>query len=330
MTTSDELVFDVRGLSVAFQSDTGTVRALDDVSLSAHRGEILGVVGESGCGKSTIGMSVMGLLPAAARVLGGEIRLDGSDLLSLSPSDLRRLRGREMGMIFQEPMTSLNPVMTVGRQIAEVLRRHRRTSRASSMKCAIELLELVGIPDARSRSGSYPHQLSGGMRQRVVIAMAVACEPKLLIADEPTTALDVTVQAQILDLLRRLRDDVGVTIVLIAHNLGVIAQTADRVAIMYAGRKVEEGRTGDLLDSPRHPYTARLLAATPQAFRASGTNVRRLAEIPGHVPMLPDADTSCTFAPRCHRAVEICTRRRPELEKVGNSHVACFRPEDST
>jgi peptide/nickel transport system ATP-binding protein len=324
-----ERVLEVRGLSVVFRSRTGVVQALDDVSLDAGHGEIVGIVGESGCGKSTLGMSMMGLLPDAAMVQNGEIRLSGNDLLTLSLAELRRIRGREIGMIFQEPVTSLNPAMPVGRQVAEVLRRHRGTSRRVSLDRAIELLNLVGIPDARGRSNAYPHQLSGGMCQRVAIAIAIACEPQLLIADEPTTALDVTVQAQILELLQRLRDEVGVTIVLITHNLGVIARMADRVVIMYSGRKVEEGKTRDVLDTPRHPYTARLLAATPQASRRDGATARRLAEIPGRVPVLGAPATSCTFAPRCPRVVEVCTARRPELDRVGDSDVACFRPEES-
>jgi peptide/nickel transport system ATP-binding protein len=332
-------VLEVRGLSVSFRSQGGEVLALDDVSLRVDPGEIVGVVGESGCGKSTFGLSVMGLLPDSATVRGDGVLLAGRDLLTLSPAQLRRVRGSEIGMIFQEPMTSLNPVMPVGRQISEVLRRHRRMTRQAAAARTVELLELVGIPDPVRRSRARPHQLSGGMRQRVMIAIAVACEPKLLIADEPTTALDVTVQAQILDLLRSLRDRVNLAIVLITHNLGVIATMADRVAIMYAGRKVEEGRTRDVLDTPRHPYTARLLAATPQSARTapartgSGAAVplaqRRLAEIPGQVPVLTAAATTCTFAPRCHRRLDMCDRQRPELRREGGNLVACFHPEES-
>ncbi|MFF0372594.1 ABC transporter ATP-binding protein [Micromonospora sp. NPDC005087] len=331
-------VLDVSGLSVSFRSDGGEVLALDDVSLRVEPGEIVGVVGESGCGKSTLGLSIMGLLPSAAMVRGGNIRLAERDMLTLPAATLRRVRGSEVGMIFQEPMTSLNPVMAVGRQISEVLRRHRHMSRHAAAARAIELLELVGIPDAARRSRAYPHQLSGGMRQRVMIAIAVACEPKLLIADEPTTALDVTVQAQILDLLRSLRDRIDLAILLITHNLGVIATMADRVAIMYAGRKVEEGRTRDILDTPRHPYTARLLASTPRSSRPvlattagrtgdPATTERRLAEIPGRVPMLTEPATTCTFAPRCHRQLDRCTQQRPELESVASNQIACFNPE---
>jgi peptide/nickel transport system ATP-binding protein len=332
-------LLDVSGVSVSFRSDGGDVLALDDVSLRVDPGEIVGVVGESGCGKSTLGLSIMGLLPSTAVVRGSGIRLAGHDMLTLEPSRLRRIRGNEVGMIFQEPMSSLNPVMPVGRQISEVLRRHRHMPRSAAETRAVELLELVGIPDPARRSRAYPHQLSGGMRQRVMIAIAVACEPQLLVADEPTTALDVTVQAQILDLLRSLRDRVDLAIMLITHNLGVISTMADRVAIMYAGRKVEEGKTRDVLDTPRHPYTARLLSSPPQSSRTESANTavtthgpvagRRLAEIPGRVPTVTEAATACTFAPRCHRRLDVCTEQRPELESVGGNQVACFHPEES-
>jgi peptide/nickel transport system ATP-binding protein len=323
-------VLDVEDLSVKFRSRTGTVQALDQVSVRLDSSEILGVVGESGCGKTTLGMAIMGLLPEVAVVEKGAVRVGGQNLLGLAPRQLRAMRGRELGMVFQDSLTSLNPVMPVARQIAEVLRYHTQRSRRGAHSRAVELLDLVGIPDAASRASDYPHQLSGGMRQRVAIAMAIACEPKVLIADEPTTALDVTVQQQVLELLRGLRRDVGIAIMLITHNLGVIARMADRVVVMYAGRAVEEGPTRSVLREPRHPYTKRLIAATPRELGPSEGRDRRLEEMPGLVPVLRGTAVSCAFAPRCHRAADLCTARRPELEAtIHGGSVACFRPEET-
>lgn len=316
---------EVRNLSVAFPTEMGRVQALDDVSLQVSRDEVLGIVGESGCGKSTLGMSIMGLLPPNAIVEQGAVLLSGEDLVRMPRRDLEKVRGSRVGMVFQEPMTALNPVMTVGRQIDEVLRTHQAVSKAQARVRTLELLDLVGLPDPKRQAGSYPHQLSGGMRQRVVIAIAIACDPEVLVADEPTTALDVTVQAQILDLLKRLQENVGLAIVLITHDLSVISHMADRVAIMYAGRKVEEGATRAVLRQPQHPYTARLLAAVPRRQRADSAGRGRLEEIGGRVPTLEEPANSCSFAERCNRTLEVCVTTRPELVPgPGDSLAACF------
>jgi peptide/nickel transport system ATP-binding protein len=323
-------VLEVRDLSVRFRSRTGSVQALDQVSVRLNRSEILGVVGESGCGKTTLGMAVMGLLPDAAVVESGAVRVGEHELLDLSPRQLRSVRGRDLGMVFQDSLTSLNPVMPVARQIGEVLRYKAQMSKRAAHSRAVELLDLVGIPDPAIRARDYPHQLSGGMRQRVVIAMAIACEPKVLIADEPTTALDVTVQQQVLELLGDLRREVGIAIMLITHNLGVVSRMAERIIVMYAGRAVEEGPTRGVLREPRHPYTKRLIAATPRELDLTDRHDRRLQEIPGLVPVLRGPAAHCSFAPRCQRAVDLCTSRRPELETTTHGGtVACFRPEDA-
>jgi peptide/nickel transport system ATP-binding protein len=286
---------------------------------------VLGIVGESGCGKSVTCMSLVRLLPETA-VVSGRVLFEGVDLLSLSSRRLRRVRGRQISYVFQEPMTSLNPVFTVGRQIAEVLQKHLGLSRAASRGRAIELLELVRIPAPERRLGEYPHQLSGGMRQRVMIAMALACDPKVLVADEPTTALDVTIQAGILDLMRDIRERLGTAIVLITHNLGVVADIADRVVVMYAGRKAEEAETGDLFAHPQHPYTIGLLAAIPRPYEG-GDARERLQEIPGRVPSLRELPVACVFADRCSRADLRSRSEVPELREVRPRHfVACFHP----
>jgi peptide/nickel transport system ATP-binding protein len=315
-----EALLEVRDLSVRFETDDGTAQAVDRFSFSLAPREVLGIVGESGCGKSVTMMSLLRLLPPTAAVTG-EALFDGEDLLAASQARLRRIRGREISFVFQEPMTSLNPAFTVGRQVGEVLRRHLGLSRPAARERAVELLDLVRIPAPRRRVHEYPHQLSGGMRQRVMIAMALACDPKLLIADEPTTALDVTIQAGILDLMRDIRDRLGTAIVLITHNLGVVADIADRVVVMYAGRKAEEAPVRELFAHPQHPYTLGLLGAIPRR------GVDRLREIPGLVPALAEPLPYCAFAPRCPRADEMTRSSVPELREVRPAHlVACFHP----
>ena len=316
-------LLEVDDLSVRFDTDEGRVYAVDGVSFALAEGEVLGIVGESGCGKSVTCMSLVRLLPETA-VVGGRVTFGGVDLLALSPRRLRRVRGREISYVFQEPMTSLNPVFTVGDQIGEVVRRHLGLSRRDARRRTIELLRLVRIPSPERRLDEYPHQLSGGMRQRVMIAMALACDPKVLIADEPTTALDVTIQAGILDLMREVRERLGTAIVLITHNLGVVADIADRVIVMYAGRKVEEAPVRELFAHPQHPYTIGLLGAIP---RPSGEEQARLQEIPGVVPSLAAPPHECVFAERCPRVDELVCRQVPPLRPVRPEHlVACFHP----
>jgi peptide/nickel transport system ATP-binding protein len=316
-------LLDVSELSVRFDTDDGAVHAVDRLSFSLGEGEVLGIVGESGCGKTVSMLSLLRLLPETAHV-EGSARFDGLDLLAAPTSRLRRIRGREISLVFQEPMTSLNPSFRIGSQIGEVLRRHLGLQRSEARARTIELLELVRIPAAAERVDDYPHQLSGGMRQRVMIAMALACDPKILIADEPTTALDVTIQAGILDLMRDIRERLGTAIVLITHNLGVVADIADRVIVMYAGRKVEEAPVRDLYAFPQHPYTIGLLGAIPRPGAADRT---RLQEIPGRVPSLAELPVGCAFAPRCPRADELTRSRNPDLRETRPQHlVACFHP----
>jgi peptide/nickel transport system ATP-binding protein len=317
-------LLEVADLSVRFDTDAGTVHAVDKMSFTLAEREVLGIVGESGCGKSVTAMSLLRLLPPTASI-SGRARFDGDDLLGASSRRLRRIRGNEIAFVFQEPMTSLNPVFTVGRQVEESLRTHLGLSRSAARKRAIELLDLVHIPAPERRVREYPHQLSGGMRQRVMIAMAVACEPKILIADEPTTALDVTIQAGILDLMRELRERLGTAIILITHNLGVVADIADRVVVMYAGRKAEEAPVRELFARPQHPYTIGLLGAIPLPGAASKQD--RLREIPGRVPSLAELPNHCAFAPRCPRADDLTRSEVPPLRAVGPGHlVACFHP----
>jgi peptide/nickel transport system ATP-binding protein len=318
-------LLEVSDLSVRFQTDDGAVQAVDRVSFTLEERQVLAIVGESGCGKSVTAMSMLKLLPKSATV-SGTARFDGRDLLGARDSELRAIRGREISFVFQEPMTSLNPALTVSKQIGEVLRRHLDMSGAQARERTVELLDLVGIPAPQRRLDEYPHQLSGGMRQRVMIAMALACDPKVLIADEPTTALDVTIQAGILDLLREIRERLGTSVVLITHNLGVVADIADRVVVMYAGRKVEEAEVHELFAHPQHPYTVGLLAAIPR-IDDSTDGRRRLQEIPGIVPSLPEPPPRCTFAERCPRADERSRTEEPALREVRpDHHVACFHP----
>jgi peptide/nickel transport system ATP-binding protein len=318
-----EPLLEVEDLSVRFDTDEGTVHAVDRVSLTLAPREVLGVVGESGCGKSVTALSILGLLPQTATVTGSA-RFEGVDLLRAPAAYMRDVRGRRISFVFQEPMTSLNPVLRVGQQVAEVVRRHNDVSRGEARARAVELFDLVHIPDPERRVEEYPHQLSGGMRQRVMIAMALSCDPSVLIADEPTTALDVTIQAGILDLLRELRERLGTAIVLITHNLGVVADIADRVLVMYAGRKVEEAPVDELFAHPQHPYTIGLLGAIP---RPGAGRDGPLQEIPGRVPSLAVLPTSCAFADRCPRADDLSRSEVPELRPVRPDHlVACFHP----
>jgi peptide/nickel transport system ATP-binding protein len=317
-------LLDVQDLSVRFATDDGDVHAVDRLSFSLEPSEVLGIVGESGCGKSVSAMSLLRLLPETARV-SGRAEFDGVDLLTAPTARLRRIRGREIAFVFQEPMTSLNPSFRVGNQLAEVLRRHLGLDRKAARQRSIELLDLVRIPAPARRFEEYPHQLSGGMRQRVMIAMALACDPKILIADEPTTALDVTIQAGILDLMRDIRERLGTAIILITHNLGVVADIADRVIVMYAGRKAEESGVRDLFEHPQHPYTIGLLGAIPRPGGADEQG--RLREIPGRVPSLAQLPAACAFAPRCPRADDRTRSEEPQLRQIRpGHHVACFHP----
>jgi peptide/nickel transport system ATP-binding protein len=316
-------LLEVEDLSVRFDTDDGTVHAVDRMSLTLEPRQVLGIVGESGCGKSVTALSILGLLPKTATVTGS-VRFEGNELLGASGSSLRKIRGRQISFVFQEPMTSLNPVLRIGHQVEEVVREHMDLSRSAAKARVVELLDLVHIPDPARRVEEYPHQLSGGMRQRVMIAMALACDPKILIADEPTTALDVTIQAGILDLLRELRDRLGTAIVLITHNLGVVADLADRVVVMYAGRKAEEAPVGELFAHPQHPYTIGLLGAVPRAGVARNG---KLQEIPGRVPSLAELPGHCAFADRCPRADEQSWSEVPAFRQVRPDHsVACFHP----
>jgi peptide/nickel transport system ATP-binding protein len=315
-------LLEVEDLRTHFRSDEGEFRAVDGVSFSVDAGRTLGIVGESGCGKSVTALSAMGLVPCPpGRIAGGAVRFEGTDLLKLPARAMRDLRGDRIAMIFQEPMTSLNPALTVGEQIMEGILRHRAVGRAEARSRALEMLERVRIPAAAQRFDEYPHRLSGGMRQRVMIAMALACEPRLLIADEPTTALDVTVQAQILDLMRSLREDLGTAVILITHDLGVIAEVADEVVVMYAGRVVERAGVRDLFAEPQHPYTIGLLGSIPQLH----LDQERLAVIQGQVPGPFAKVAGCRFHPRCPFAVDRCRREDPPLMQVaGGGEAACW------
>jgi oligopeptide transport system ATP-binding protein len=312
----------VDNLRTQFFTQDGVVKAVNGVSFTLNEGEALGLVGESGCGKSVSALSLMRLIRQPGKIVSGEVSFDGRDLLKLKEDDMRKVRGNDIAMIFQDPMTSLNPVLTVGRQISEALELHKGMHGSAARKRSTELLELVGIPAARSRVDDYPHQFSGGMRQRVMIAMALSCEPKLLIADEPTTALDVTIQAQILDLIARLRRELGMAIIMITHDLGVVAGIADRVNVMYAGHIVETGSVDEIFGRPRHPYTLGLLKSIP---RLDEPRREKLVPIEGLPPDLVDPPTGCPFQPRCPYAIEQCGSERPGLEPVlDGQRIACW------
>jgi peptide/nickel transport system ATP-binding protein len=325
-----ETLLEVRNLKTQFSSDGVSFFAVDDVSFSIAAGNTLGVVGESGCGKSVTALSIMRLVAdPPGRIVGGEILLRGSDLLKLPEPQMRQVRGNKVSMVFQEPMTSLNPVFTVGNQIAEAVRLHQKVDRRAGRQRSIEMLERVGIPAPRQRVDSYPHELSGGMRQRVMIAMALACNPDLLIADEPTTALDVTIQAQILDLIQKLQTETRMAVMLITHDLGIVAETCGEVVVMYAGRIVERAPVKALFSTPAHPYTAGLLRSIPSLEKIGGVNGRnrRLAAIPGTVPDPRRLPSGCRFRDRCDRAIEICSRVDPPLELKREAQLAaCHNP----
>ncbi|MFN2224461.1 MAG: ABC transporter ATP-binding protein [Chloroflexota bacterium] len=318
-------ILDIRELKTYFFTEEGVVRAVDGVDIHVQRGKVLGLVGESGCGKSVTSLSIMRLVSQPGRIVSGEINFDGEDLVQAPESRMRQVRGNSISMIFQQPQSCLNPVFRVGDQLAEVLLIHEDISKEEAADRSVEMLSMVGIPEPESRARSFPHELSGGMAQRVMIAMALACLPQLLIADEPTTALDVTIQAQILDLMRNLREQTNTAIILITHDLGVVAEMCDRVNVMYAGRIVEEADVEPLFKTPKHPYTEALIGSTPVLGQAE----KELTTIPGSVPNLIDLPPGCKFAPRCNARVEneleICTEKEPELKQVAPNHwVRCW------
>ncbi len=322
----------IEDIIVDFETRAGKARVLDDVSLEVNSGEILGIVGESGCGKSMTALSIMGLVPdPPGKVTSGSIKLDGRELVGLDHESLRQIRGKDIGMIFQEPMTSLNPVFTVGEQIAESIRLHEKASTKAAMARAVEMLRSVEIPEPEMRAKAYPHQLSGGMRQRVMIAIALACRPRVLIADEPTTALDATVQAQIFDLLQDLQSEMGTAIILITHDMGAIAELADTVAVMYAGCVVEKGKVETVLSAPEHPYTKGLITCVPHLLPDPPKVRESLQEISGVVPALTDLGKGCAFAPRCSEKIDRCEAAKPELRTSIDAHLtACWVAEKET
>jgi oligopeptide/dipeptide ABC transporter ATP-binding protein len=321
MRSADDLILDVRDLQVEFPTRRGVLRAVGGINLQIWRGETLGLVGESGCGKTVTGLAILRLLDRPGRIAGGSIRFKGQDLLAKSEGEMRRLRGDEISMVFQDPTVTLNPVLRISDQMTEVLRYHRGMSRADARQRCVDLLKLVGIPHPEERLDHYPHEFSGGMQQRVIIAIALALEPALLLADEPTTALDVTVQAQIIDLLKRLKQERAGSTILITHDLGVVAQLCDRVAVMYAGRIVEVGPLQAILEHPMHPYTRGLINCVPRL----GSGARRLPAIPGVVPDLVKPPSGCAFSPRCSQVLGRCVEWRPRLVEVAPEHlVACY------
>lgn len=316
-----EALLEIRGLTTEFETRDGRLRAVDDFHLKVERGQTVGLVGESGCGKSMLAYSVLRLVPPPGRVTRGEVLWKGRDLHRLTEDELRRVRGREIALVFQEPSSALNPVLTIGDQVSEPLRIHLGMRRKEAAEKAAELLRAVRIPDPARRLDDYPHQMSGGMKQRVLIAMAIACSPDLLIADEPTTALDVTVQAQILELLARLKEEYHLSLILISHDLGVVAQNVDRVAVMYAGQIVEQATVGELFQAPQHPYTEGLLKSIPRAG-SSRDGKKRLQAIEGTVPNLADLPSGCAFHPRCPYRFDPCDRQAPSLIEVTSGHFA--------
>ena len=322
----DDVVLEVRDLRTHFFTADGVVRAVDGLSARLRQRETLAIVGESGCGKTVTAYSILKLVPdPPGKIVSGQVLLEGIDLLELGPDEIRDVRGNDIAMIFQEPMTSLNPVFTVGNQVVEAILRHERMSGKEAWNRAVDLFRLVGIPAPEKRVREYPHRLSGGIRQRVMIAIALACRPKVLIADEPTTALDVTIQAQILDLIWRLKQEFGMGVIFITHDLGVVAETAQQVIVMYAGKKVEEASVWNLFDDPLHPYTQSLLECVPRIDSFDVERPRRLPAIEGMVPSVADLPTGCAFAPRCRKAVDRCGKEVPDLREVGPGHwVSCF------
>lgn len=320
------MLLSVKNLCTEFPVKKGVVKAVEDVSFEMDEGEILAIVGESGSGKSVTSLSVMGLLAEPGHVAGGSMEFMGKDLVNMPEKEYREIRGNDIAMIFQEPMTSLNPVYRVGNQIVEAIRTHEKIDKKEALERAVDLLRKVGIPSPEKRIYDYPHQMSGGMRQRVMIAMALACNPKLLIADEPTTALDVTIQAQILDLLRRLREETGMAVLLITHDLGVVSETADHVVVMYCGQVVEEAEVRSLFDHPMHPYTLGLLKSIP---RLSDDDSKRLYTIKGMVPNPLEMPPGCHFSDRCEQCMDICRQKMPELVQAGDHKVRCFLYEDA-
>lgn len=317
-----ENILQVKNLKTYFHTEVGLVKAVNDVSFDVEKGKTLGIVGESGCGKSMTSLSIMRLIEKPGKIEGGEILLDGEDIVKMSEDEMRKIRGKKIAMIFQEPMTSLNPVFTIGQQLIEALLLHENMTKKEAKERAIEMLKLVKIPLAERRFDEYPHQLSGGMRQRVMIAMALCCNPKLLICDEPTTALDVTIQAQILDLINELKEKTGTSVMMITHDLGVIAEVADDVMVMYAGQVVEKASCDQIFDQPLHPYTDGLMKCIP---KLDDDDTKELSVIKGMVPSFDDMPAGCTFCPRCPEAREICRCKMPDLVDVDGRKVRCFK-----
>ena len=322
-------ILQVRDLKTHFETRKGTVKAVDGVSIEVNAGDTLGIVGESGCGKTVLALSIMRLIPEPpGRIVSGTIHFDGTDILGLNNEEMRKLRGREISMIFQEPMNSLNPVLKVGDQVAESIRLHQGLSKKDSLERALEMLKLVGMPSPEERLKNYPHQMSGGMRQRVMIAMALSCNPRLMLADEPTTALDVTIQAQIIELINAMKEKVGTSVILITHDLGVIAEAAQYAAVMYAGKVVEYCSASDLFSNPLHPYTEGLMKSTPNIGEIPNDKNVRLNVIPGTVPSLYSLPVGCSFQERCPYVMEICKKREPQLkEKFPGHQVRCWKQE---